>query len=48
MAWQDLPVFATELRGRQNMSAWALQLTLLTVCRTGEVIGARYAAHGRP
>jgi integrase len=32
----------SELRQRSNMSAWALQLTILTACRTAEVIGARW------
>ena len=42
MPWADVPAFMAELRERQNMSAWALQLTILTACRTGEVIGARW------
>jgi len=42
MAWQDLPAFMAELRKRSNMSAWALQFTILTACRTGEGIGARW------
>uniref|UniRef100_D5X1C2 Integrase family protein n=1 Tax=Thiomonas intermedia (strain K12) TaxID=75379 RepID=D5X1C2_THIK1 len=43
MNWRDVPAFMSELRQRSNMSAWALQLTILTACRTGEVIGARWA-----
>ena len=42
MAWRNLPAFMSELRQRANMSAWALQCTILTACRTGEVIGARW------
>jgi integrase len=43
MPWQDLPAFMAELRQRSSMSAWALQFTILTACRTGEVIGARWS-----
>ena len=43
MPWQDVPAFMTELRRRSNMSAWALQFTILTACRTGEIIGAQWA-----
>ena len=42
MVWRDVPAFMSELRERSNMSAWALQLTILTACRTSEVIGARW------
>lgn len=42
MPFGDVPAFMTELRQRSNMSAWALQFTILTACRTGEVIGARW------
>ncbi|MGE0106499.1 MAG: tyrosine-type recombinase/integrase [Thiomonas sp.] len=42
MAWADLPAFMAELRQRSSMSAWALQFTILTACRTGEVIGAQW------
>lgn len=42
MDWQDVPAFMSELRKRSNMSAWALQFTILTAARTGEVIGARW------
>ncbi len=43
MPWQDLPGFMAELRRRSSMSAWALQFTILTACRTGEVIGAQWS-----
>lgn len=43
MKWQDVPAFMADLRKRSSMSAWALQFTILTACRTGEVIGARWA-----
>jgi integrase len=42
MDWRDVPAFMTELRERASMSAWALQLTILTACRTSEVLGARW------
>jgi integrase len=42
MDWQDVPAFMAELRQRTSMSAWALQFTILTACRTGEVIGAQW------
>jgi integrase len=42
MPWQDVPAFMSELRLRSSMSAWALQFTILTARRTGEVIGARW------
>jgi integrase len=40
MAFADVPAFMDELRQRSNISAWALQFTILTACRTSEVIGA--------
>ncbi len=43
MPFADVPAFMAELRLRSSMSAWALQFTILTACRTGEVIGARWA-----
>lgn len=42
MSWGDVPAFMSTLRQRANMSAWALQFTILTACRTSEVIGARW------
>jgi len=43
MAWADVPAFMAELRARASMSSWALQFTILTAARTGEVIGARWS-----
>jgi integrase len=43
MAWVDVPAFMAELRARASMSSWALQFTILTAARTGEVIGARWS-----
>ena len=42
MPWADLPAFMVELRARPSASAHALEFTILTACRTGEVIGARW------
>lgn len=43
MAWADLPDFMAELRQRSSISASALMFTILTACRTGEVLGAQWA-----
>jgi integrase len=40
LAWQELPQFMAELRQREGISARALEFTILTAARTGEVIGA--------
>lgn len=42
MDWQEVPAFMAALRQRSSMSAWALQLTILTACRTGEIVGAQW------
>ena len=42
MPWKELPAFMAELRQRDSMSSKALQITILTACRTNEVIGARW------
>ena len=36
----DMPGFIAALRGREGMSAQALEFTILTVARTGEALGA--------
>jgi integrase len=41
MAYDDAPAFLQWLRGRQGVSARALEFTILTAARTGETIGAR-------
>lgn len=38
----DMPNFIQQLRGRSAMAALALEFTILTVARTGEVIGATW------
>lgn len=43
MDWHEVPAFMAELRTRSSMSSWALQFTILTACRTGEVIGAQWS-----
>lgn len=42
MPWQEVPAFMAELRARPSMSSRALQFTILTAARTGEVIGMRW------
>ena len=43
MAWAALPAFMVELRANDCTSARALEFAILTACRTGEVIGARWS-----
>jgi integrase len=38
----DMPEFLAALRGRDGMAARALEFAILTVARTGEVLGARW------
>ena len=40
LPWQDLPDFMRELRGREGISARALEFILLTAARSGEARGA--------
>ena len=42
MPWRDVPAFYAELSQRTAVAAKALQFTILTACRTSEVIGARW------
>jgi integrase len=42
MPYTELPAFMAELRGRDSLSARALELAILTATRTGEVIGATW------
>src|SRR5262249_34994940 len=42
LPYADLPAFMTELRIREGVAAQALEFTILTAARTGEVIGARW------
>jgi integrase len=43
MAYGDLPTFIGELRQRDALAALALEFTILTAARTGEVLGATWA-----
>lgn len=42
MSFADVPGFIAELRKRESLSANALEFTILTAARTGEVIGAKW------
>ena len=42
MPYSDLPAFLTELHAKQAVAALALDFTILTAARTGEVIGATW------
>jgi integrase len=42
MTRQELPAFMGELRANDCISARALEFAILTACRTGEVLGARW------
>ena len=41
LPYADLPAFMVALRGQEGIAARALEFTILTAARTGEVIGAR-------
>src|SRR3954467_3644166 len=41
--FEQAPAFLAALRARQSMAARALEVTLLTGLRTGEVIGTRWS-----
>lgn len=43
MPWSALPSFMMELRSNPSISSKALQLLILTACRTSEVIGAQWS-----
>ena len=42
LPFDDMPGFLAALRGREGMSARALEFTILTAARTGEALGARW------
>ena len=42
LPYQEMPEFIDKLRHRQAVAAMALEFTILTAARTGEVIGARW------
>ena len=43
MPYCDVPSFMSKLQMAEGMSARALELVILSVCRTGEAIGARWS-----
>lgn len=43
MSWAEVPDFMTELKKLEAISARALELTILTACRTSEVLEATWA-----
>ena len=42
MPYRDVPAFMERLSGHEALAARALELLILTVCRSGEVLGARW------
>lgn len=42
LPYDDMPAFITALRAREGLAALALEITILTACRTSEVLGARW------
>jgi integrase len=43
LPWRDIPAFMADLRGRDGLSAKALEFTILTAARTGATVGARWS-----
>lgn len=43
LAYDRLPAFIEALRGRKSTAALALELAILTACRSGEVLNARWS-----
>jgi integrase len=43
LAYAEVPAFLTELRARDGVAARALEFTILTACRTSEVLKARWS-----
>lgn len=48
LPYKEAPAFITELRKREAIAALALEFTILTAARTGEVIGATWEEVDRP
>ena len=42
LPYDEVSIFMGSLRARQSVAALALELTILTACRTSEVLGARW------
>jgi integrase len=43
LPWAQIAAFMAELRTREGVAARALEFTILTAARTGEVVGARWS-----
>jgi integrase len=43
LPWREIGAFMGALRGQEGVSALALRFVILTACRTGEAIGARWS-----
>lgn len=43
LPWRELPAFMEEIRKHADLTYKAMCLTILTACRTSEVLGARWA-----
>lgn len=48
LPWRDMGSFMAELRARGGLPARALELTILTAARSGEVLGARWSEFDLP
>src|SRR5262249_59055627 len=42
LSYEELPDFMVQLRARSSLAARALELAILTACRSGEVLNARW------
>lgn len=42
LAYDSMPAFMADLRGREALAARALEVCILTACRSGEVLGMRW------
>ena len=42
LPWRQVPALMKRLQANQSLSSSALRLAILSACRTGEVLGARY------
>lgn len=43
LSYSEVPEFLAQLRSKETIAAWALEFTILTACRTSEVLGATWA-----
>ena len=42
LPWREMTGFMVQVRGQEGLGARALELTILTACRSGEVLGAKW------